>query len=388
MPKLLLLLVITETSSDSLEFQTIDINNASYEELYSIPLLTDEDIQKILKQRSYKNFKEFADSLNLSNLEIEVLRNYLFFSKNKEFSSKVLISLKYDSTIDFRHSLKVEYKNLKIYSLRNRIYLGYKKFYFGNVRISKGLGLIGTSYYRTNTKTGIYFSNSIGLIMNFKNFDIFADSNKNYAIIYNYKNSYFGVLGKENLNLFLAMGYKFLLFEVIKSKNYLNYAYSLNFENEKIDAKLVYRNIFEDYWDYSNKTETFFISARIKNYPIRVYSRFSNNYYNHSVNYEITDGSNIELKFSKSYYKFEFSNEEGLKLALFNNKAIKIGYKFFSIYQYKDISTICDEYIPLYGCYKKLEQNQNYIIAIDFKYKFWGAFITRNYAYVYFMIRY
>jgi len=83
MLKPLLLLLITDVSFDSLEIQTIDINNAKYEELNSIPFFTEEDIKKILKQRPYYSFNEFAESLKLSSIEREILRNYIFISKKK-----------------------------------------------------------------------------------------------------------------------------------------------------------------------------------------------------------------------------------------------------------------------------------------------------------------
>ncbi len=383
MPKQLLLLVIINNFSDSLELQIIDINNATIEELYSIPLLTSEDIEKIIKKRPYKNFKELAESLSLSKLEAEILKNYIYVSKKKNYSLKILLSSKYDSSINLKQSIRLEYNNIMLHSYMEKIYIGYKRVYFGNLRISKGLGLMGLGYYRANTKTGLYFSNSVGFLFNNKIFNIFADTNKNYAIIYNYNNGYFGFLGKENINLLLNINYKIFSLELLKSPNFLNYAYSINLGNEVTRVNLVYRNILERYWDYVNENEKFYISARIKNSPFRVYSRFSNNYYYHSINYQITDGANTEFRFSKRSYKFEFSNDEGLTFAIFSNYALKIGYKFILVYQYKDITSICDEHIPLYGCYKSLEQNQSYTIAINLKQKFWGAFITKKYLYFY-----
>ncbi len=381
MQSLLLLFFIINYFSDSLEYQIIDINNASYEELSSIPFFTDEDIKKILKERPYKSFNEFADSLNLSPLERQALKNYVFVSKAKRNKIGFLISSKYDSILDVRYSTFLSYRDLMLKAYRNKVYLGYKYFYFGNFRISKGIGLISASNYRNNIGTAIYFSENFSAFLNYRKLNIFLDNLKNYLLLYSFRNAYIGFLGKENFNIVFGFNYKFFSIELLKSQNYLNYAYSINFSNEMINIRLSYKRIFENYWDYRDTIENYYIATRFRYSQFSVYSRFSNNYQYHSINYNIIDGSKLELRLSKSSYKLEFENEEGLEFAIFKENAIKIGYKFISVYQYKNISSICDEYIPLYSCYIKLSKNEGYDFAIVYRYKFFGIFATKNYLY-------
>ncbi len=381
MQSLLLPFFIINYFSDNLEYQIVDINNASYEELSSIPLITDEDIKKILRQRPYRSFDEFADSLNLTLLERNALKNYVFISRMKRNRIGFLISSKYDSIIELRYSTFLNYKNFTLKVYRNKAYFGYKYFYFGNLRILKGVGLISSGNYRNNLGTSIYFSENFGGFLNYKELNIFLDSSKNYLFLYSFRNNYIGFLGKENFNIVFGFNYKFLSFELLKSQNYLNYAYSLNFSNEMIGIRISYKRSFENYWDYRDTIENYYIATRFRYSQFKFYSRFSNNYQYHSINYNITDGSNLELRLSKSSYKLEFENEEGLEFAIFDENAIKIGYKFISIYQYKDVSSICDEYIPLYGCYVRLSESENYEFAIHLRYKFLSIFATKNYLY-------
>ena len=170
MLKPLLLLLITDVSLDSLEIQTIDINNAKYEELNSIPFFTEEDIKKILKQRPYNSFNEFAESLKLSSIEREILRNYIFISKKEKKFINFIISFNYDSILNYKFRANLKYKEFSLKFSENYFLLGYQNFYFGNFYISKGLGLISRAYFKNSINNGFYFYNNLALFLKFKNF--------------------------------------------------------------------------------------------------------------------------------------------------------------------------------------------------------------------------
>lgn len=377
MLKPLLLLLITDVSFDSLEIQTIDINNAKYEELNSIPFFTEEDIQKILKQRPYQSFNEFAESLKLSSIEREILRNYIFISKKENKAFNFLIAFNYDSNLIYKFRINLKYNNFSVKFSERYFFLNYQNFYFGNFYISKGLGLISRSYFKNSINNGFHFYNNLALFLKFKNFEFFADSLKNYLFCYNFKNSFISIFGNENPSFIISSNLNFFSFELLLSKH-LNYAYGINLKNEFFYVKLIFKKLLDTSWIYSNVDEKFSIYLKFKNYPFTISSSFSDYYQYHSINYQITDGSNIEFRISRYYYKIQFENEEGLEISVFKDNAIKIGYKFISIYQYKNLNSICDEYKPLFGCRVKLDENSNYQLAIDFKYKFIRLFLTNQ----------
>ncbi|MEO0223506.1 MAG: hypothetical protein ABIL76_00235 [candidate division WOR-3 bacterium] len=377
MLKPLLLLLITNASFDSLEIQIIDINSAKYEELNSIPFFTDEDIQKILKQRPYHSFNEFAESLNLSSIEREILRNYIFISKKEKKFINFIISFNYDSTLNYKLRANLKYREFSLKFSESYFLLGYQNFYFGNFYISKGLGLISKVYFKNNINNGIYFYNNLALLFKFKNFEVFFDTLRNYLLSYNFRNSFISILGNEKPSFVISNNLSVFSFEILLSKH-LNYAYGINLKNDFIYLKLIFRKLLDTSWNYSNTSEKFSIYLKFKNYPITISSNFSNTYQYHSINYKITDGSNLEFRISEYYYKIQFENEEGLKISIFRDNAIKIGYKFISIYQYRNLNSICDEYKPLFGCNVQLNENENYQLAIDFKYKFIRLFLTNK----------
>jgi hypothetical protein len=377
MLKPLLLLLITDVSFDSLEIQTIDINNAKYEELNSIPFFTEEDIKKILKQRPYYSFNEFAESLKLSSIEREILRNYIFISKKEKKFINFIISFNYDSNLNYKLRGNLKYKEFSLKFSESYFLLGYQNFYFGNFYISKGLGLISKAYFKNSINNGFYFYNNLALFLKFKNFEVFFDTLRNYLLSYNFRSSFISVLGNEKPFFVISNNLNVFSFEILLSKH-LNYAYGINLKNEFIYVKLIFRKLLDTFWIYSNGDEKFSIYLKFKNYPITISSNFSDSYQYHSINYQITNGSNLEFRISGYYYKIHFENEEGLKISIFKDNAIKIGYKFISIYQYKNLNSICDEYNLLFGCNVKLDENSNYQLAIDFKYKFIRLFLTNQ----------
>jgi len=377
MLKPLLLLLITDVSLDSLEIQTIDINNAKYEELNSIPFFTEEDIKKILKQRPYNSFNEFAESLKLSSIEREILRNYIFISKKEKKFINFIISFNYDSILNYKFRANLKYKEFSLKFSENYFLLGYQNFYFGNFYISKGLGLISRAYFKNSINNGFYFYNNLALFLKFKNFEAFLDTLRNYLLSYNFRNSFISVLGNEKPSFVISNNLNVFSFEILLSKH-LNYAYGINLKNEFVYLKLIFRKLLDTSWIYSNVNEKFSIYLKLKNYPFTISSNFSNNYQYHSINYQIIDGSNFEFRISRYYYKIQFENEEGLRISIFKDNAIKISYKFISIYQYKNLNSICDEYKPLFGCDVKLAENENYQFAIDFKYRLIKLFLTNQ----------
>ncbi|MCS7245680.1 MAG: helix-hairpin-helix domain-containing protein [candidate division WOR-3 bacterium] len=379
MPKLLLLLIFTEYTLDSLNLQIVNINSASYSEISSLPFLTEEDIQKIIKQRPYRSFDEFADSLNLSSFEREIIKNFVYIPKTKRsYKFSFLFTSKYDSSLDIRYKTSFIYRDLELKVLRNKAIFRYKSLYFGNFKIAKGLGLISSTFYRNNIYTNTYFDNALSFLIAYRNFEIFIDSSLNYFFGYNFENFYLSALGNRSLNGLIGLKYGFFHAEFLFSNKLIGYAYRLYLKNDIASISLTYKNLKENIWDFSRKDEKFSISSRFKYLPLVIYSKFSNNYQTHSINYSITDGTRLELRISKASYKFEFNNEEGLKIGIFKERAIKIGYKFVSIYQYNNISSICDEYIPLHGCYISLNKNNNYQFAINLDYKFIRIFYSYN----------
>lgn len=379
MPKLLLLLVFTEYTLDSLNFQIVNINNASYREISSLPFLTEDDIQKILKQRPYRSFDEFADSLNLTSFEREIIKNFVYIPKSeKNFKFSFLYTAKYDSSIDMRYKTSMLYRDFQLKAHRNKLIFKYKNLYFGNFKIAKGLGLISSAFYRNNIHTNTYFDNTISFFATYRNFEIFVDSSLNYFLGYNFENFYLSLLGNRNLNGLIGLKYGFFHAELLFSNKLIGYAYRFYFKNDIASLSLIYKNLKENIWDFSRKDEKFSISSRFKYSPFTIYSRFSDSYQTHSINYNITDGAKLELRISKTSHKIEFSNEEGLKIGIFKERAIKIGYKFVSIYQYNDINSICDEYIALYGCHISLNKSGNYQFAINLEHKFVKLFYSYN----------
>ncbi len=356
----------------------IDVNTASRQEISSVPLLSDSEVDSIIAHRPFKSLDEVFRLLGLSRMEGKVLSRYIYVSSSKDSAGRNpwRLSLVGTGWVDtagrsaVRYSLSISSDGVGL-SLRGRgdtlrWIARLKGLSAGNFRISYSAGLLGSSYLRSTSGMSIRSHDNLALLLEYGPITAYGDSGKNFLIFTGNRHWKAGIVGRDRIHLYGRFRAGAVEGEAVGRTRLEGYALALSLDRGGIYTRLAYRRVLSPVWEWADTGRDFRIHVGMRAGPLSLRGAFFGSYYYNIVSWALTPSAGLRVRVSRSSARFSFYNSEPFEISWSHGECgdvLSIFYRFFRAIYY---STDCSMYA--YGAYVPLRPSGMYVKGQGFTY--------------------